>query len=972
MANEKKQQNGIRKPGNFSKVVSSGRGVLSIFNNKPDEPFNANPIKSAGTNGKGKFTTNVDAVKENYDYQKLHFDGIRVENKEIILKEVEIKSNEDEFILLYDNRLKEIAQAYKKGKDGKLQRVDADEFIIKPEIEGNTLKERVSVIDNILTKFLLEGYFSKNKTLKNAITEAINNSMGNLTAQKVDPEKISTLRDKIIFEKEVISKLDLNNPEVKNFYMELREEYNMPSLKQLKDKKFLDKAFTLTGTMGVSLKDFRKLTKTKEMLDSNKYITLTDIDEFNEIQKLKEESNIETVVFNSNTRYIGLDDTGSPIVFENYAIDIPSNGQIYKDYKLAEMMKDQNYALRTLKDAAYNPDKTQKEDVVKAENILKEKVSEFLDKETDNTLKKGINNLLKTVDVNQLYSVNEQEKKDMVHKFQSLHNYAAKKTYAQVEHEVFSEMDILTKDKTRIKHKKGVFRPVENKGFDKSKLENPDDAKTFKEYIMQIPNLSLTSWEQDIYENEKNTIGFSVHAKIDNKGIKIHQINNGAYIGSFFPEINLGKMIDNVRNYKEGEEKTTQKFKDIHNGIMKYFYLNKDEKSIKTSENFKKTIELIKPELSKLVELLKEKKYNEAKELVISWDNSEDKNIKNFAKWSENIGKNYAELKMFAKVRTALNLKDEDAREKVVAYLTNPSEETLQNIIEDDETKEYRQALTQFLAKTTTVINTISYQEEEYMKELHDLNGGVDEKLLQSYSLSKIVTNLAFDETNVLNIYYYDKNKKEAVILNTLDKNYSYKVGDEKFITYDKEVEINGKKFTVANLHTDELDKHIEKVNKIKEDVKQTIYASFKNLLSKANETLSFTNKKDLAGSNVTASFGSDFKKNTDKNININVDKKTELPKNEAKEQIHTIDLTKDMEPEDDIVDEEEIVNKEKVTEEFQKEIEETKKITEEEEIPLNDDDLDIPDENLDGGKVAAEEEIKIEKHTISFSRAKL
>jgi len=933
----KTKQNGIRKPDNVIIGLGNNKEITILDSNRlAGEAFSKTPYASKGIDGNGNESINVDLLNTvDFDRNNLQFNMLEVAGKEIELKvgmislgkEDENGNKEKEYVFLYDNRTKEIAQAYKKGQDGKLQRIDADEFIIEPKLKGKTLEERIQTVDNLLIQFLLKGFNSKDKDLSNAIQEAISNSLGNLRDKKVDPAKINTLRDKTIFTQEVISKLDLNNSTVKNFYMELREDYSeLPSLKQLKDKNFLNQTFTQVGITGIDLKNFRKLTKTEDML--NEYSTLSEIDEFKEIQALKDELNLKTNVINTNTTYVGINERGEISVFENKAIKTPSNGQIYKDYKLAEKLKDDHIAIGTIKKAIFNPDEIEKDKVVKAENILKENVSKLLENETDSRLKTAIDNLVKSVDSNQLYATDNKEKYQMFNKFEEMFNYIKKRVTLETEKEVYENMDILTKKKDRISNISYAYKPVEKVGgFDKTVLENPDDIKDVKEYLMLAYVPTLSSFEgKGLFTKNKPVIAASLYFNENNN--EILQVNKGAKLDNAFNMLNLGKMIDNVRNYKEGEEETTKKFKDIHNGIMKYFYLNKDENSIQTSENFQKSIEFVKPELSKLVELLKENKYNEAKELVNTWDNSEDKNLRTFAKWSKDTGENYENLKMFRNVYYALSLKDEALKQKVNTYLAKPNLDNLEDLITTKKLSKFRQPLTAFVKEMTKGINNIIYQKQKNVEELNSLNGGVEEERLKYASLEKIASNIAFSVTNFNKIYYTDKNG-EVKIPNTVDRSFRKDVNDANIVQF-KKVEFNGKEVQVADLNQDALNNHLEKAEKNQNEVNEALEVRFEKITAKAAERLSYV-KDESVGESISFS-GINFNDEGKENVNVNVSETTEeLPKDEI-------------------------------------ETEETEMMMAEEELPLDDLDIDIPEENLDGTDIAAKEEVNT---SISFSGVK-
>ena len=897
--------------------------VVGIGNNKKTtilntstlagEFFSKTPYTTIGVNGKGEKSANVDLAEVEGIREDLKFEGMEVAGKEIQLKLGSIsfgdEENRQEYVFLYDNRLKEIAQAYKKGEDGKLQRISSDEFVINPKLNGESLNDRIKTIDNLLL-FIVNNL--KNPELNPLIRQAIANSKGNLKAQEVDLNNLSILRDKILAVKEIFSKLDLNNPALKSAYIEYKEELddgqNMPTLKQLKDEKFLNETFTQTGIKGIKLSEFRKLTMTEDMLGEN--ATLSEKDEFKEIQKLKETMNLNSLLLNMNTLYVGINEKGEIAVFENAGIEMASNGQIYKDEKLAEKLKDIHRSIGAIKQAVFHPEEIEKEKVVNAENILKTKTAEWLENEEDERLKKHLQSVIESVDINKLYSTDAKEKYEMLNKFEELFNYVKKKTVLDVERKVVSNIDILTKNKDRIRNIPYAYKPVEKTGgFDKSLLENEEDIKNVKEYLMLVKLPLLAKFENKLFLSEKNAIGATAYIDVEKN--KLLQVNKGVKLDNYLTMANLGKMIDNIRNYTE-EEKDSKKYQEIDKGILKYFYLNKDEKSLKTNENFKDIVEMLKPELSKLVELLQNKKFNEAKELVNSWDNSKDNNLKLFAQWSKKVGEEYNKLKMFKNVYYALSVsKDEVAKKDIQNYLTNPNMETLENLINNNVARKFRKSLTQFVNELAKITNAIAYQKEKNIEKLHELNGGVDEEKLKYSTLENIAKNIAFNVTNVARIYYVDKDGN-VNIPNTLDR--SFRNLDKNIVEF-KESEFNNQKVNIAKLNKENFAKHLETANEIKKEVYNAVDAKFKGLMEKANERLQFK-KDEKVGENIA--FGiEDWDVDDDLSEDENIEVKETIQENPKEEKEVTNLIEEDgaisLDIDEDYLDPNELVKNEEV-----------------------------------------------------------
>jgi len=889
----------IRKPANIIIGAGNNREVTLLNSNRiAGEPFRKTAYNTIGINGKGEESANVDLTAVKGIKDKLAFDAIEVYNKEIWFKigaiSIGEEENKKEYVFLYDNRTKTIAQVYQKGKDGKLQRIEADEYLIKPIINGETLDERVKVIDDMLINFVQKGLNSDNETLRMAILSAIKNASGNINAQEVDLKNLNTLRSKIIALREILAKIDFNNSIVKSFYMEYKEESdianNLPTLKLLKDKDYLNKAFSQLGITGVTFEEFRKLTKTEDMLDEN--ATLSEIDEFKEIEKFKKENNLLVSIINANTNYVGLNERGEFVIFENEVISIPSNGEIYEDKKLAEKLKDIHFAIGTIKQAVFNPDKVEKDKVVKAENILKEKVSKFAEKETAAILKEYLETLVKELDINKLYAVDSKEKYQMLNKFEEAFNYAKKRTILDTENEFVKEMDILTKDKTRIKNVIYGFKIFERGGFDKSLLENPDDIKNIKEYLL-VENLPvLSSFGDKLFEKTKMAIG--ARAYIDVEKNQIVQVDRGINLSNYLTMANLGKMIDNIRKYDENDENSKKYMENLDKGLSKYFYLNKDEKSLHTSENFAKSVELMRKDLSEVVNLLKEKKYNEAKELVNSWDNSDNENLKTFSQWSKNVAENYSKLKMFNNVYYALSINEDQAvKEKIQNYLINPTAENLEQIKADKQARKYRKPLTELMKHLNKTFNSIIHQKEMNVQKLHELNGGVDEERLNYETIDAIAKNLGFSVVNVGKIYYVDK-EKGVVIPNTMDRNFTV----DKDIISLKEAEFKGKKVYVYDLNEEKFNEHMQEAEKIKTDIYDLVEEKFEELSKKAAEKLKYGKQEKTIGANVSidVDFGDE-----ETPVEIQADKTSkkeveELAKNNQKENEGLLNLMEEEE----------------------------------------------------------------------------
>ena len=891
--NTNTQNKEVRNPGALIIGASNDKNVTILHSGRiASEPFRKTTYSTIGINGKGEESSNVDIVKAlNLDTDKLKFEGMKVLKEEVWLKEGHIsfgydentKTFEKEYAFIYDNRIRQIVKAYEK-KDGKFVHFNENDFIVKPAIKGDSIEERAKVIDNLLN-FIINGL--NGSDLKEKISNAVKLANGNLKAQGVDIKALKNLKDKLLFIREVYSKLDFNDPMIKSVYTEFKEDIdggeNMPTLKMLRSEdkdKYLKETFTLTGLKGITLNDFRKLTTTEEFLKEN--ATLTEKEEFKEIQELKKKLGINTLILNTNTIYTGINENGEIAVYENMGLKTPSNGYIYSQKGLYEELKPLNNAIWNIKQAVYNPKNIDKEKVVNAENTIKEIVKNLLDKETNNFLKNKTSKLADEVDINNLYGENRFQE---LNKFQSLFNYAEKEIFLKKEYEVLSEIEYLIKSKKRIEHNPLAFIVPENSGLDKTLLNENEDAKDIERYMMFVNIPTLSAFGVKLFGKEKPVIGAVAYY---NKEGELKQVKRGVNISNQKTMLDLGKMIDNVRNY---DPKTSGKKvnEGLYKDILKYFYINKDEKSLRTSDNFKKSVELVKDDLSKLVELLKEKKFNEAKELVNSWDNSENQNLKIFASWSEKIGKEFTKFKTYNKIYYALSInKDKRAKNAINSFLKEPTSENLEKLLTTEAGKEYKKNLVKLLLDMAKTLNAVYLQTENYNTKLYEMNGGLDPEKVKNKELEKVANDLGYAVTTIGKIYYVKNGKVN--ISNTINKSFSFL--DENLIT-DREEDFKDKKVKIY-IPTDEFNNHLDETKKIKTDAENQAEKALKDIIQKANERLQYKKQEE----NIGGEFSVDIDDIDDDELfskddkNIQIEKEIEKEIEEENKFINSIEET--------------------------------------------------------------------------------
>lgn len=854
-------------------------------NNVVTEPFKPTAYKTIAVNGKGETTANVPLARAAGMNEKLTAEGMEVLGKEILMKRgvitLEKNNKKEHYAFLYDNRLKKIAQVFKKNEEGKLQKISENDYIVAPNLKGKTFNDRIEVLDKLLL-FVRAALQSKDDLLKEPVFTAVQNAQGNLKAQGVELTKLSKFLPKLIAVKEIFSKIDFNNSVVKSAYLEYKEDLkngeNLPSINNLKNEEFLNNTFTQIGIEGITFAEFRELTKTVDMLDEN--ATPGEKAKFNEIQKLKKALKIEITISNIDTRYVGINDKGMFQIYENEVTEMPSNGEIYADKGLAKELKPVHGAIGAIKSAVYKPNETEKDKVVNAENTLKEIVSGLLEKENISVLKKHLEKILNEIDINKLYAVNNEEKHSMLNKFEELFNYAKKTIVRNIESEFMKTLNkVLTQGNDRFKNISFGYIREENKDFDKTVLDNEEDVKYVKEHLIFTTVPTLASFGQKLFKKNKTAIGLVAH--IDTRNNKILQINKGVNISNVFNLSKLGKTIDDIRNFN-GE--VNKRIKDANKNILKYFYINNDKNSIKASENFKKSIDLVKDDLSKLVDLLKDKKYNEAKNMVISWDNSENENLKTFAKWSKEIGKNYVENNAIVQTYFALSSKDENTKKAAADFLKNPTLENLEEkVLTNQDLRKKRIQLVQTAKKIDETLNAITLQKEMFNQKLYELNGGLDENQLKWNKLEALAKNMAYNVTNTTNIFYIKNG--ESVIPNTIDKNYYFV---DKDLIESKKVDFQGKQVTIYDFTQIEggdgraVDNKLKELESIKKDAKKVVENKFKDVEEKAVEKKEYVKEDENVGiENLNVVEGIDLKNNEE----VPNDFKVEKTEEEVKEQ---------------------------------------------------------------------------------------
>ena len=911
----------IKTPGNIGIVFATNERRSELVNSGRVTDFNPSFYKTTGVDGNGNESPNVPLADAKGINDTITPNGvIKVMRKFVEIKGGAVKVGDKEYQFVYDNVLKEIPQAFKVGDNEKLIQVDENEFLIEPLIKGKTLNKRVEVIE-ALTKLVIKAFNQdKDTVLKEEVVKAIRLAIGNIKAQNVDIENIKTLRDKAVFLKEVFSKIDFNSGAFKNYYMEMKEDSEIgelfPTLKNLKDENYVKKAFTMLGIKGLALKDFRELTKTQDRLGKN--ADLEDIDYFNEIQKAKEEYGIETEIRNLNTTYVGIDEKGNIVIFKDNAIKLPSNGAIYKNYGLAEKLGNVNKADYYIKQAVFHPDEIDKTKVVEAENLLKTEVQSVLDNEKDEFLKKEISALLAQADVNKLYT--DEKYKVYNNVFRRLADHVERAKKREVRREVLQSIFLLTQDGTRVRNMRFASKPLEGKegGLNTDVLDEDSKVENIAEYRYAIPVPVLSSFSgKGVFEKIVGANVFGVY--IDEEKNQIVQTNNSTYVYSMRAELKLGRILNTLMN-KEIKEGNIEGFK---NALLKYFYANKDEKSIKVSDNFKKTVDnFLKEPLSKVIDALDKKDVAKAKEIIKGWENSEDENLKTFSKWIKKAGEVYPLIKDVNSIQFALSNFNESEQKVINNFLKNPTVENLE-AIKTHPNKSVRKTanpLVRFIGSMTKGKNIIEAFNQEYIQKLFEMNGGVDEKDIQWFVPENIAKSIGYALATEFDLKVYRKDENGqlySALPNPVDS-YRRKT-DENIVEY-KKVEFNGKTVQIADLNEKVFNETLKEREELAKAVSEAVDKKFGEIYEVAAKRPEFNRKTKEYDENIVSesfSIGA-FAEDENEEINVEEDETVENDEKPQKTLFKTVeddvDIDDDLDiPDDFSVDPDQIVKQKEI-----------------------------------------------------------